>query len=84
MTPSQPYDKPAGIPVLEDTHNAEFGTAPVPLRCDNAIFYAGWYSPNNYNDAFSWKPGAIAFHIALLRRIRAAGRTGRRMRFIAA
>ena len=28
-----------------------------------AIFYAGWYSLNNYNDAFSWKPGAIALHI---------------------
>lgn len=53
----------AGIPVLEDTHSSEFGTPPAPVRCDNAIFYSGWYSLNHYNDAFSWKPGAIAFHI---------------------
>lgn len=53
----------AGIPVLEDQHSEEFGTAPAPLRCDNAIFYAGWYKLNHYNDAFSWKVGAIAFHI---------------------
>jgi uncharacterized protein (TIGR03790 family) len=53
----------AGIPVLKDTHVEEFGTPPAPLRCDNAIFYAGWYSLNHYNDAFSWQPGAIAFHI---------------------
>ena len=53
----------AGIPVLEDTHPEEFGSAPAPLRCDNAILYAGWYSLDNYNDAFTWNPGAIGFHL---------------------
>ncbi len=53
----------AGIPVLEDTHPEEFGAAPAPLRCDNAILYAGWYSLDHYNDAFTWNPGAIGFHL---------------------
>src|SRR5579884_2166694 len=53
----------AGFPVLEDTHEQEFGTAPAPLRCDGAALYAGWYSLNHYNDAFSWKPGAIGLHL---------------------
>jgi uncharacterized protein (TIGR03790 family) len=52
----------AGFEVVEDSNSAEFGTAPAPLRCDNAALYAGWYSLNNYNDAFTWRPGAIGFH----------------------
>ena len=52
----------AGLEVVEDTNEAEFGTAPAPLRCDDAALYAGWYSYNNYNDAFTWRPGAIGFH----------------------
>jgi uncharacterized protein (TIGR03790 family) len=53
----------AGITVTEDTNYAEFGTAPAPLTCPNAAFYSGWYSLNNYNDAFTWNPGAIGFHL---------------------
>ncbi len=53
----------AGIPVLEDTHLEEFGSPPAPPRCDNAILYAGWYSLDHYNDAFTWNPGAIGFHL---------------------
>ncbi|MFN0122723.1 MAG: TIGR03790 family protein, partial [Blastocatellia bacterium] len=53
----------AGLPVIEDDTAAEFGAAPAPLRCDNAALYAGWYSYNNYNDAFSWVPGAIGVHL---------------------
>jgi uncharacterized protein (TIGR03790 family) len=53
----------AHVPVIEDEEDAEFGTAPAPLRCDGAIFYAGWYSLNHYNDAFTWKPGAIGIHL---------------------
>lgn len=53
----------AGFPVLEDTHEQEFGTAPAPLRCDGAAVYAGWYSLNHYNDAFTWNPGAIGIHL---------------------
>ncbi len=36
---------------------------PRPRRCDNAALYTGWYSLNNYNDAFTWSPGAIGFHL---------------------
>ncbi len=53
----------AGVPVTEDTQDAEFGTAPAPLLCDGASFYAGWYSLKHYNDAFSWNPGAIGVHL---------------------
>ena len=49
--------------VIEDDHEEEFGTAPAPLRCENVALYAGWYSYNNYNDAFSWANGAIGFHL---------------------
>lgn len=55
--------KQAGVPVIEDDNDAEFGHAPAPARCDDAIFYAGWYSLNRYNDAFTWKVGAIGMHL---------------------
>jgi uncharacterized protein (TIGR03790 family) len=57
------FARRAGFTVVEDEQDAEFGTAPAPLRCDNAALYAGWYSYNNYNDAFSWATGAIGFHL---------------------
>lgn len=53
----------AGVPVTEDTNSAEFGTPPAPARCDGAIFYAGWYSLEHYNDAFTWNTGAIGIHL---------------------
>ncbi len=52
-----------GVPVVEDANGAEFGTPPAPARCDDAIYYAGWYSLNHYNDVFSWRPGALGFHL---------------------
>ena len=57
------FARQAGFAVTEDHNEAEFGTLPAPLRCDNAAFYSGWYSYNNYNDAFTWNPGAIGYHI---------------------
>lgn len=53
----------AGWDVMLDENKEEFGTPPAPERCDNAIFYAGWYSLNNYNDAFTWAEGAIGIHL---------------------
>lgn len=53
----------AGFRVIEDQHPVEFGTAPAPLRCETAALYAGWYSLNHYNDAFTWNPGAIGIHL---------------------
>jgi uncharacterized protein (TIGR03790 family) len=52
-----------GMVVVEDDNGAEFGTQPAPARCDGAALYAGWYSFDNYNDAFSWSPGAIGLHL---------------------
>lgn len=35
-----------------------------PGECPDAALYCGWYSLANYVDAFIWKPGAVAYHIA--------------------
>ena len=51
------------FPVVWDGNEAEFGTAPAPLTCPDALFYAGWYSYYTYNDAFTWAPGAVAGHL---------------------
>ncbi len=53
----------AGFPTTIDQNPAEFGSSPAPLTCPNALLYAGWYSLNNYNDAFTWNPGAIGWHM---------------------
>ncbi|HEV2763681.1 MAG TPA: TIGR03790 family protein, partial [Pyrinomonadaceae bacterium] len=53
----------AGLTTVEDENAEEFGTAPAPARCDDAALYAGWYSFNNYNDAFTWNTGAVGFHL---------------------
>ncbi len=60
---AEQFARKAGFPILEDTHEQEFGTPPAPLRCDQAALYAGWYSLNHYNDAFTWNPGAIGIHL---------------------
>jgi uncharacterized protein (TIGR03790 family) len=57
------FARQAEFVVIEDAHEAEFGTPPAPARCDDALLYAGRYSLNNYNDAFSWRPGAIGIHL---------------------
>lgn len=49
--------------VVWDGNEAEFGTDPAPLTCPDALFYAGWYSYWNYNDAFTWAPGAVGGHL---------------------
>lgn len=33
-------------------------------ECPDAALYCGWYSLANYIDAFTWKPGAVAYHVA--------------------
>lgn len=65
----------AGFPVTEDKEEAEFGTAPAPLRCDETALYAGWYGLNHYNDAFTWKPGAIGLHTDSLSAVDVRGGT---------
>src|SRR5665213_2890893 len=54
---------PAGLTVVEDSNFAEFGTAPAPLTCPDTAFYSGWYSYDNYNDAFTWQTGSIGWHL---------------------
>jgi uncharacterized protein (TIGR03790 family) len=35
-----------------------------PGTCPDAALYCGWYSLAKYVDAFDWKPGAVAYHLA--------------------
>jgi uncharacterized protein (TIGR03790 family) len=49
--------------VVWDGNAEEFGTAPAPLTCPDALYYAGWYNFGGYNDAFTWAPGAIGGHL---------------------
>jgi len=35
-----------------------------PGDCPQAAVYCGWYSLARYVDAFDWKPGAVAYHMA--------------------
>ncbi len=57
------FSREKGFYTVEDPNDNEFGTSPAPARCDNAVLYSGWYSLNNYNDAFSWATGAIGYHL---------------------
>ncbi len=49
-----------GIPVVLDAE-AELFAAGSKLPTS---LYCGWYSPGNYVDAFTWRQGAVAYHIA--------------------
>lgn len=49
--------------VVWDGNAQEFGTAPAPTDCPNALYYAGWYSFYNYNDCFTWTTGAVGGHL---------------------
>jgi uncharacterized protein (TIGR03790 family) len=57
-----------GFESVLDTTPRVFGSAPAdsggkdPLFCDDALWYAGWYS-HFYKDAFGWAKGAVGFHI---------------------
>jgi len=57
------FAREAGFKVIEDDNPAEFGTPPAPAKCSDAALYAGWYSLNNYNNAFTWNTGAIGLHL---------------------
>lgn len=57
------FESDGRYPVVWDGNAEEFGTAPAPTACPDALYYAGWYSYDNYNDVFTWAPGAIAGHL---------------------
>ena len=48
------------MPVVLDSQEKLF----QPGQCPNAACYCGWYSLANYVDAFTWKRGAVGYHIA--------------------
>jgi len=53
----------AGLTVVEDQNNAEIGVSPAPLTAPDAMLYSGWYQLLNYNPVFTWKTGAIGWHL---------------------
>ncbi|RME21924.1 MAG: TIGR03790 family protein [Deltaproteobacteria bacterium] len=57
------FEELGWYPVVWDGNSEEFGTPPAPESCPDALYYAGWYSYANYNDAFTWVPGAIGGHL---------------------
>ncbi len=48
------------IPVVVDDTGKLFQPGEGP----DAALYCGWYSLANYVDAFTWRPGAVGYHIA--------------------
>lgn len=46
------------VVVNEEERLFQHGEAP------GAALYCGWYSLTKYQDAFEWKPGSVAYHIA--------------------
>ncbi len=50
----------SSLPVVLDNEPGLF----PKKSCADAALYAGWYSLAKYVDAFEWKKGAVAFHIA--------------------
>ncbi len=51
----------------QDSFHVVLDTTPLmfqPGSCKDAIFYCGWYSPSKYINAFTFKPGAIAYHLS--------------------
>jgi uncharacterized protein (TIGR03790 family) len=57
------FESVGSYDVMWDGNSEEFGTEPAPTECPDALYYAGWYSYNNYNDAFTWAPGALGGHL---------------------
>jgi len=48
------------LTVVSDNRPALF----QPGDCPDAALYCGWYSVRQYIDAFEWKRGAVAYHLA--------------------
>lgn len=48
------------LPVVLNEVNALFQEGEAP----DAALYCGWYSLAQYQDAFGWKQGSVAYHIA--------------------
>ncbi len=53
------------LPLVTDYGAAEFGKDGAPLKCPDALYYAGWsaFDVGGYSDAFTWRPGAVGGHL---------------------
>ena len=54
----------AGLTVEEEQESPEIGTpgATIATAPDAALF-CGWYGLGTYNDVFTWRPGAVGWHL---------------------
>ncbi|MEW6267133.1 MAG: TIGR03790 family protein [Thermodesulfobacteriota bacterium] len=50
----------SSFPVVLDDRSALF----PPGSCPDAALYCGWYSLRKYVPAFTWRKGAVGFHVA--------------------
>jgi len=48
------------MPVVIDESHGLF----PPGACPDTALYCGWYSLGKYIDAFTWRPGAVGYHMA--------------------
>jgi uncharacterized protein (TIGR03790 family) len=53
----------AGWTVHEDVELTEIGVAPSILLAPNASLYCGWYSLGHYYDVYTWRDGAVGWHM---------------------
>jgi uncharacterized protein (TIGR03790 family) len=60
LVTAQGLDDQTELEVVLDTTPELF----QPGACPDAALYCGWYSLGKYVDAFDWKPGAVAYHLA--------------------
>lgn len=57
---AQLLENHATLPVVLDNRDELFQKG----ACPDAALYCGWYSLGKYVDAFTWKRGAIGYHLA--------------------
>jgi len=53
-------EKSRRLPVVVDSNESLFKEG----ACPDAALYCGWYSLSRYIDSFTWKRGAVGYHIA--------------------
>ncbi|MEI7905668.1 MAG: TIGR03790 family protein, partial [Candidatus Firestonebacteria bacterium] len=59
MTDAGEFLKSLGYDTLIDKNEPELDQK----CCPGTLWYYGWYSYNKYNDAFTWKVGAVGIHL---------------------
>lgn len=53
----------AGFSLTEDSADPEIGGGAPITTAPNAMLYSGWYQYATYNNVFTWRDGAVGFHL---------------------